>query len=119
MLKEDAQHKHGAVDLAAAPRMQILYEALKVTASVKDKEGGKQLVDKAILKGVSGVIQPGRLTAVMGSSGAGKTTFLNVLVRGPPLPGRPASCGAAARCAAAQLACRRNGPGPTAPDPCP
>lgn len=27
----------------------------------------------------AGVIQPGRLTAVMGASGAGKTTFLNVL----------------------------------------
>nr|XP_054757300.1 protein white-like [Lytechinus pictus] len=34
---------------------------------------------KKILKGVSGVADPGTLTALMGSSGAGKTTLLNVL----------------------------------------
>ncbi|XP_071483719.1 protein white-like [Diadema antillarum] len=34
---------------------------------------------KRILKGVSGVADPGTLTALMGSSGAGKTTLLNVL----------------------------------------
>jgi len=38
------------------------------------------LVDKDILKGLSGVLQPARFTAVMGASGAGKTTFLNILV---------------------------------------
>lgn len=37
-------------------------------------------VDKLILAGVSGVIRPGRVTAVMGPSGAGKTTFLSVLM---------------------------------------
>lgn len=44
------------------------------------RRGRKTLVNKDILKGLTGVIQPGRLTAVMGASGAGKTTFLNVLV---------------------------------------
>jgi len=37
-------------------------------------------VDKLILAGVTGVIRPGRVTAVMGPSGAGKTTFLSVLM---------------------------------------
>ncbi|KAI8612755.1 hypothetical protein BC830DRAFT_1220204 [Chytriomyces sp. MP71] len=36
--------------------------------------------DKEILKGVSGTIQAGRMTAIMGPSGAGKTTFMNVLM---------------------------------------
>jgi ABC-type multidrug transport system ATPase subunit len=34
---------------------------------------------KTILQGVDGYIQSGRLTAVLGPSGAGKTTFMNVL----------------------------------------
>ncbi|KAI8908049.1 hypothetical protein EDD86DRAFT_239760 [Gorgonomyces haynaldii] len=33
-----------------------------------------------ILNGVTGEINPGRFTAIMGPSGAGKTTFLNVLM---------------------------------------
>lgn len=34
---------------------------------------------KAILKGVTGTAEPGSLLAIMGASGAGKTTMLNVL----------------------------------------
>lgn len=37
-------------------------------------------LNKQILADVSGRIAPGRVTAVMGPSGAGKTTFLNVLM---------------------------------------
>jgi ABC-type multidrug transport system ATPase subunit len=36
-------------------------------------------LNKTILRGVSGSVAPGRVTAIMGPSGAGKTTFLNVL----------------------------------------
>ncbi|KAI9335103.1 P-loop containing nucleoside triphosphate hydrolase protein [Obelidium mucronatum] len=35
---------------------------------------------KTILQGVSGSINAGRMTAIMGPSGAGKTTFMNVLM---------------------------------------
>ncbi|KAI8816706.1 uncharacterized protein EV422DRAFT_275965 [Fimicolochytrium jonesii] len=35
---------------------------------------------KSILEGVNGEIKAGRLTAIMGPSGAGKTTFMNVLM---------------------------------------
>ena len=37
-------------------------------------------LSKTILLGVSGRITPGRVTAIMGPSGAGKTTFLTVLM---------------------------------------
>ncbi|KAJ3111510.1 hypothetical protein HDU96_005641 [Phlyctochytrium bullatum] len=35
---------------------------------------------KTVLEGVSGQIRSGRMTAIMGPSGAGKTTFMNVLM---------------------------------------
>jgi ABC-type multidrug transport system ATPase subunit len=37
-------------------------------------------INKTILSDVSGSIGPGRVTAILGPSGAGKTTFLNVLM---------------------------------------
>ena len=43
--------------------MQIVYRDLTYTVSVDEK--GKGTVKKDILKGLSGVIQPGRLTFVM------------------------------------------------------
>ncbi len=36
---------------------------------------------KPILSGIQGVAQPGQLMAIMGASGAGKTTFLDILAR--------------------------------------
>ncbi|TPX35033.1 hypothetical protein SmJEL517_g02426 [Synchytrium microbalum] len=42
---------------------------------------------KVILQGVTGEIKPGRLTAIMGPSGAGKTTFMNVLMGKYPRTG--------------------------------
>jgi hypothetical protein len=53
------------------PELQIVYQDLKYTVDVKDAKT-KSTVKKDILKGLSGVVQPGRLTAVMGASGAGK-----------------------------------------------
>jgi ABC-type multidrug transport system ATPase subunit/ABC-type multidrug transport system permease subunit len=38
-----------------------------------------QMTEKAILRDVSGLLKPNRLTAVMGSSGAGKTSLLSIL----------------------------------------
>ena len=36
---------------------------------------------KQILSGISGIANPGQVTAIMGASGAGKTTFLDILAR--------------------------------------
>lgn len=39
------------------------------------------LKGKEILQGISGIASPGQITAVMGASGAGKSTFLDILAR--------------------------------------
>ena len=44
-------------------RLQIVYRDLTYSVNVKNKGGGS--VRKLILKGLSGVIQPGRVTYVM------------------------------------------------------
>jgi len=41
--------------------------------------GFKNVPDKVVLASVSGQFEAGRMSAIMGPSGAGKTTFLNVL----------------------------------------
>ncbi|KAJ3397878.1 hypothetical protein HDV05_002853, partial [Chytridiales sp. JEL 0842] len=50
-------------------RMNLRFENLKFGVG-----------SKSILSGVSGEIKAGRMTAIMGPSGAGKTTFINVLL---------------------------------------
>jgi ABC-type transport system involved in cytochrome bd biosynthesis fused ATPase/permease subunit len=54
--------------------LQLIYRDLQFV--VKDKITKK---DTAIVKGVNGCFNPGRLTAIMGASGAGKTSLLNLV----------------------------------------
>ena len=43
--------------------------------------------DKVVLQGVSGYAKPGTLTAILGASGAGKTSLVRVILRlHPPQP---------------------------------
>lgn len=52
------------------PVMEIAFKDLTVTLKGKNRH---------LLKSVTGKLMPGRITAVMGPSGAGKTTFLSAL----------------------------------------
>lgn len=50
-------------------------------ASLQFKNVSYNLNAKQILSGVQGIALPGQLMAIMGASGAGKTTFLDILAR--------------------------------------
>jgi len=54
------------------------FDDVSFTVQVKDKET-KTLKEKQIVRGVSGVVKSGRVLAILGPSGAGKTTLINVL----------------------------------------
>lgn len=47
-----------------------------------------EMVDKAILKHITGFARPGQLLAIMGPSGAGKTTLMNLLAGRLQLSGK-------------------------------
>ncbi|KAL8941142.1 MAG: hypothetical protein Q9216_002407 [Gyalolechia sp. 2 TL-2023] len=50
-------------------------------ASLQFENVSYQLNGKQILSGVQGIALPGQIMAIMGASGAGKTTFLDILAR--------------------------------------
>jgi len=65
---------------ADLPPVQLSYSDIRFSVDVqKTKEQGGGIEKRQILRGCSGVFQPGRLTAVMGASGAGKTSLLNLV----------------------------------------
>jgi ABC-type iron transport system FetAB ATPase subunit len=65
---------------ADQPPVQLSYKDIRFAVDVKrSKEQGGGVEKRQILRGCSGVFQPGRLTAVLGASGAGKTSLLNVI----------------------------------------
>ncbi|KAL8880675.1 MAG: hypothetical protein Q9198_001960 [Flavoplaca austrocitrina] len=50
-------------------------------ASLQFENVSYQLNGKQILSGIQGIALPGQIMAIMGASGAGKTTFLDILAR--------------------------------------
>jgi ABC-type multidrug transport system ATPase subunit len=79
-------------------RRQALYGPIHLSDDEDDENSAKLMADqkpaalhfrnlsynlkgKQILTGIQGAVHPGELMAIMGASGAGKTTFLDILAR--------------------------------------
>jgi len=58
----------------------LTFKDLSYSVRVKNKNSsGPKYIQREILKNISGICRPGELTAIMGASGAGKTSLLNIL----------------------------------------
>ncbi len=52
-----------------------------IPAALHWRDVGYRIGSKALLDGISGCVKPGEVMAIVGASGAGKTTFLDILAR--------------------------------------
>jgi len=58
----------------------LTFKDLSYSVKVKNQDpSGPKYIQREILRSISGVCRPGELTAIMGASGAGKTSLLNIL----------------------------------------
>ena len=62
-------------------RSHSVYKFDNIGFTVKVKNKSKEVVDKKIIDGISATVKSGRVLAIMGPSGAGKTTLINVSTR--------------------------------------
>ncbi|EAQ93123.1 hypothetical protein CHGG_01358 [Chaetomium globosum CBS 148.51] len=75
------QFKYGPIHLDDSDDEAIRLMADHKPASLYFQNVSYNLNGKNILTGIQGMAHPGELTAIMGASGAGKTTFLDILAR--------------------------------------
>lgn len=59
------------------PKVRITWQNLRLT--IVKSVGFRKTEDVEVLKNISGVAEPGKLLAVMGTSGAGKSSLLSIL----------------------------------------
>lgn len=64
--------------VTAGMRMQIIFEDICMKATKINEETG-EIDTNTILRNVSGVFHPGKMTAIMGTTGAGKTSLMNII----------------------------------------
>ncbi|KAI0203445.1 hypothetical protein F4808DRAFT_449065 [Astrocystis sublimbata] len=75
------QFKHGAIYLEDSDDESTKLMANHKPASLYFENVSYGLNGKAILNDIRGIAHPGEITAIMGASGAGKTSFLDILAR--------------------------------------
>ncbi|KAG9249075.1 hypothetical protein BJ878DRAFT_485421 [Calycina marina] len=75
------QFKYGPIHLYDSDDEGSKLMADHKPASLYFQDVSYKLKGKSILSGVHGVAYPGEIMAIMGASGAGKTTFLDILAR--------------------------------------
>ncbi|TPX19090.1 uncharacterized protein E0L32_011251 [Thyridium curvatum] len=75
------QFKYGAIHLDDSDDEGLKLMADHKPASLFFENVSYRLNGKQILSGIQGLARPGEVTAIMGASGAGKTTFLDILAR--------------------------------------
>ena len=59
--------------------IDLAWRNIHYTVMVDRQDGGKGKVGRKLLTGINGYAKAGQLTALMGSSGAGKTTLMDVI----------------------------------------
>jgi ABC-type multidrug transport system ATPase subunit len=82
LARRAAYRKWGAIRLGdgiedEAAQLMVNHKPM----SLQFEDVSYNLKGKQILTGISGIAQPGQITAIMGASGAGKSTFLDILAR--------------------------------------
>jgi len=75
------QFKHGPINLDDSDDEGLKLMADHKPASLYFENVSYNLNGKPILDNIHGVAHPGEILAIMGASGAGKTTFLDILAR--------------------------------------
>ena len=92
----------GAPSPSAKRSMPLTLAFHEVTYTVKLKKKLNGATHKTILTGISGVCTPGQLLAIMGPSGAGKTSLLDILA-GRVLSEGQISLGSKRRCTSSDI----------------
>ncbi|PAV79720.1 hypothetical protein WR25_19093 [Diploscapter pachys] len=86
-IKTVAEEKSKLTEVSRPTPKKLVWCGIEATVAITT--GGRKLArlkreninKRPVINGVSGVARPGELLALMGSSGAGKTTLMNILAR--------------------------------------